>query len=372
MNKMSEVGWQRAYAAACEGVGIIEPDKIQKYSAEQMKLRRDWREAYRNVGLWKVWHDACPRAEPGVSALLETAAHGLPGDIGEQAKLAVTFFPDGDLSSIDSARVTLTARQEACLFGLASMQGMLMSGLVDPACAGLGDRAKEVIGAMAKYWVVNYGSIWKHAVKIPCVNGLSVHDSAANRDKILRKAFESACVKVVEYFCEPVKKVSAQAALAYMTGKFGTGLDDLLSKQATLDDCVKSGMVVLSDAIYMGTAQTHSDNGNAGNPKELKSEVVEQIQGDKRDGWTICRLSVIKWRQTLKYPVKETMETFTITARKCWEDIELLMKGNGDYVKVNENFLQRFNKGEAKRFRDFAIEAEGKGVKGTKRYRLRK
>ena len=93
---------------------------------------------------------------------------------------------------------------------------------------------------------------------------------------------------------------------------------------------------------------------------------------DKRDGWTVGKLSVIKWKESLKYPIEGTIERFTINGEERWQDIEDLMNADGEYIKMRKNFAQRWCKGEYKKLKKAAFPAEEKSPKGKGRYRLLK
>jgi len=108
--------------------------------------------------------------------------------------------------------------------------------------------------------------------------------------------------------------------------------------------------------------------------KFILRTIEEHFQSENKtgkDGWTVGNVSVIEWGKSLKYPdAKGQMETYTITAKTCWEDIETLMMAGGRFVKVSKTFCQRFKKGDALKFRLNAIDAEEMGKKGTGLYRL--
>ncbi len=82
---------------------------------------------------------------------------------------------------------------------------------------------------------------------------------------------------------------------------------------------------------------------------------------------------VINWNEKIEHRDEEgKIIPYPFTGKKRWKHIEKLATGQGDYVKMDENFLQSFNKGHAKKFIDALVisEAKEKGIKGNGRYRL--
>ena len=76
---------------------------------------------------------------------------------------------------------------------------------------------------------------------------------------------------------------------------------------------------------------------------------------------------MLEWYKCLKYDG----EFFKINGEERWDDIRALVDANGEYVKLEEGFPQRFAQGDARRFRMVATEAEGVGRNGTKRYKIK-
>lgn len=104
----------------------------------------------------------------------------------------------------------------------------------------------------------------------------------------------------------------------------------------------------------------------------LNTTAAESGTKDAKDGWTVGKMSVIEWGKSLKYPIDDVMETFSINGELRWKDIEVLMNADGDYVEMPKGFPQRFNKGDCHRLIIAAFRAEEKSPKGQGRYRLLK
>lgn len=67
------------------------------------------------------------------------------------------------------------------------------------------------------------------------------------------------------------------------------------------------------------------------------------------------------------------IKSYPINGKKRWCHIQKLADANGDYVKMDNNFLQAFNSGHAQKFIDDLVisEAKEKGIKGNGCYRLK-
>ncbi len=190
---------------------------------------------------WKVWDDVCGNESPIVWEWLGEAKGELPKEPEELAKRAILFFPLHVFNAIDKSQSKLTETQDIYLFGLVSMQGLLMTGQVDSQKTGLGEKAEAVTLAMVKYWVCEYGRIYRSALHIEGEN-----TSRGNREKILKDTFNDACDKLRASIPEARSRACANKALSCMS-KNCVGLHEL-SKDG-LDETTLYGLEVLNQAM---------------------------------------------------------------------------------------------------------------------------
>ena len=190
---------------------------------------------------WKVWDDVCGNESPIVWEWMGEAKGELPKESEELAKRAILFFPLHVFNAIDKSLSKLTETQDIYLFGLVAMQGLLMTGQVDSQKTGLGEKAEAVTLAMVKYWVCEYGRIYRSALHIEGEN-----TSRGNREKILKDTFNDACDKLRASIPEARSRACANKALSCMS-KNCVGLHEL-SKDG-LDETTLYGLEVLNQAM---------------------------------------------------------------------------------------------------------------------------
>ena len=141
---------------------------------------------------------------------------------------------------------------------------------------------------------------------------------------------------------------------------------------------VHEGIELLKDALalqgYPPAVPTEA-SAPAATPPEPRANAEAQAPASEpsaspaaqQPSAIVGKLVMLEWYKCLKYDG----EFFKINGEERWDDIRALVDANGEYVKLEEGFPQRFAQGDARRFRMVATEAEGVGRNGTKRYKIK-
>lgn len=241
-----------------------------------------------------------------------------------------------------------------------------------------GNWPKETAGSVAKALLTRYSSMLRDCEHFFATNS-KPHvrpQTPSYFTNALKRANEAACSLLKNTICVSYVEKAHFDAICTWLRETKADFPPQLPWDAPKN--IHEGLELLMDRLGLPgqppaavtEAQTpavslHEPNANTGEPGHTPESPAQYPF--PQPVASVGKLAIIEWNRTLKY----SGEPFEISGEERWKDIRALVDANGEYVKLEKGFPQRFAHDDALRFKRLATEAEGKGKKGTGCYRIK-